>query len=136
MEDTVDVSNLYVIYVQKVGEDNNNNYVYEFLISEDPDSVWNDNWNDIPICNINTPQPSEEDYQYVKELRTDIKLNLGQNNCCLSFMDIKDNIGALAYEDLEGYEEYPEPRIIIHYGDSLDDVEKMLAKRDLFMKFV
>ena len=137
MEETkVDTSNLYVIYVQEVGKDNDNNYVYEFLISEDPDSVWVDNWNELPVCNEKDTKPSEDDYDYVKELRTDIKLSLGQDNCCVSFMDIKDNIAALAYEDLTDAEEYPEPRIVILYGDSLDEVEKMLAERNLFMKYI
>jgi hypothetical protein len=132
----IDTSNLYVIYVQEVGKDNDNNYVYEFLISEDADSVWNDAWNEIPVCNEQDTKPSEEYYDYVKELRTDIKLSLGQNNCCVSFMDIKDNIAALAYEDLSEAEEYPEPRIVILYGDPLDEVEEMLAKRNLFMKYI
>ena len=137
MEETkVDTSNLYVVYVQEVGKDNDGNYVYEFLISEDPDSVWMDSWNEIPVCNETDVKPSQDYYDYVKELRTDIKLSLGQNNCCVSFMDIKDNIAAIAYEDLSEAEEYPEPRIVILYGDSLDEVEEMLAKRNLVMKYI
>lgn len=136
MEEKIDTSNLSVIYVQKIGQDNDGNYVYEFLISEDPDSVWVENWNEVPVCNEADTRPSQNDYDYVKELRTDIKLTLGQDNCCVSFMDIKDNIAALAYEDISGYEEYPEPRLVIQYGDSLDYVEEMLAKRDLYMKYV
>ena len=137
MEETkVDTSNLYVVYVQEVGKDNDGNYVYEFLISEDPDSVWMDSWNEIPVCNETDVKPSQDYYDYVKELRTDIKLSLGQNNCCVSFMDIKDNIAAIAYEDLSEAEEYPEPRIVILYGDPLDEVEEMLAKRNLVMKYI
>lgn len=136
VETKIDTSNLYVIYVQEVGKDNDNNYVYEFLISDDPDSVWVDSWNELPVCNEQDTKPSEDDYDYVKELRTDIKLSLGQNNCCVSFMDVKDNIAALAYEDLSEAEEYPDPRIVILYGDPLDEVEEMLAKRNLFMKYI
>lgn len=135
-EAKVDTSNLYVVYVQEVGKDNDGNYVYEFLISEDPDSIWMDSWNEIPVCNETDVKPSQDYYDYVKELRTDIKLSLGQNNCCVSFMDIKDNIAAIAYEDLSEAEEYPEPRIVILYGDPLDEVEEMLAKRNLVMKYI
>lgn len=136
MEQKIDTSELYVIYVQEVGKDNDGNYVYEFLISEDADSVWMDNYNEIPCCNEQDLKPSEDQYEYVKELRTDIKLSLAQNNCCVSFMDVKDSISALAYEDLSEAEEYPEPRIVILYGDPLDEVEQMLAKRDLYMKYI
>ena len=47
-----------------------------------------------------------------------------------------DRLRALAYEDLSEAEEYPEPRIVILYGDPLDEVEEMLAKRNLIMKYV
>lgn len=136
MENKIDTSKLYVVYVQEVGKDNDDNFVYEFLISEDADSVWGDEWNEVPACNVQDLKPSDDQYEYVKELRTDIKLTLGQNNCCVSFMDVKDNIAALAYEDLSEAEEYPEPRIVILYGDPLDEVEEMLAKRNLIMKYV
>lgn len=137
MEEKIDTSHLSVIYVQMVGKDNDGNYVYEFLISEDPDSVWVDGvWNEVPVCNEHNTKPSEDCYDYVKELRTDINLNLGQNNCCVSFLDIKDNIAALAYEDISEYDEYPEPRIVILYGDPLDVVEEMLSKRNLYMKYI
>lgn len=129
-------SNLYVIYVQSVGKDNDGNNVYEFLVSEDPEDVWVDSWNQKPICNEHDTKPNEEDYQYVKELRTDIKFDLGQSNCCVSFMDIKDGVACLASENIDEYEEYPDPRIVIHYGQPLDEVEELLAKRDLIMKFV
>ena len=51
MEEKIDTSNLYVIYVQEVGKDNDDNFVYEVLISEEPESVWVDNWNEVPACN-------------------------------------------------------------------------------------
>lgn len=136
MEEKVDTSNLYVIYVQEVGKDNDDNFVYEFLVSEDPDSVWGDNWNEKPAGNELNLKPSDDYYDYVKELRSNIKLDLGQNNLCVSFMDIKDNIMSLAYENLDDAEEYPDGRLIFHYGEPLSSVEEKLAKRDLFMKYV
>ena len=51
--------------------------------------------------------------------------------------DCRDKIIALASENLDEAEEYPEEgRIIIHFGDKIDDVEQMLAKRNLFTKFI
>ena len=80
---------------------------------------------------------SNEMYEYVKELKTEIILDLAQDNSCFSMQDCRDNIIALAYENIDDYEEYPdEGRIVIHFGESIDEVEKMLAKRNLFMKFV
>jgi hypothetical protein len=51
--------------------------------------------------------------------------------------DCRDRIVALAYENLDNAEEYPEPcRIVIHFGDYINDVEKMFAQRDLSLKYV
>lgn len=136
MAEKIDTSKLYVIYIQYVGQDNDGYGVYEFLISEDPDSVWVDNWNEKPCCNERDLKPSDDDYEYVKELRTDIILTLGQENCCVSFMDIKDDIAALAYENIDDYVEYPEERLVFHYGEDLYSVEQKLAKRDLSMKYI
>ena len=64
-------------------------------------------------------------------------LDLMQENTCFSFQDCRDQIVAIAYENLDDAEFYPEPfRIVIHFGDLIDDVERMLAQRDMFMKFV
>jgi hypothetical protein len=50
--------------------------------------------------------------------------------------DCRDNIIALAYENLDDAEEYPEPRIIIHFGDNIDEVEQLFAQRDIILKYV
>lgn len=51
--------------------------------------------------------------------------------------DCRDHIIALAFENLDDAEEYPEDgRIVIHFGDYIDDVESMLAKRDLRMRYI
>ena len=82
-------------------------------------------------------KPDEGQYEYIKQLKTDVQLDLAQYSCCTSLQDCKDRIIALAYENLDEAEEYPEDgRIVIHFGDYIDDVESMLARRDMRMKFV
>lgn len=132
-----DTSHLKVVYVQFVGTDSDGYNVYQFLITENADDVWGEEWNEKPACNCRYLLPEEDMYDYVKELKTEIKLDLAQNNCCMSMQDIRDHCSALAYENLDEAEEYPENgRIVIQFGDSLDDVEVMLAKRDLHMRYV
>ena len=80
---------------------------------------------------------SEDQYEYIKEFKTEIILDLAQNNCCFSMQDCRDKIIALASENLDTAEEYPEDgRIVIHFGDKIDDVERVLAKRDILTKFI
>lgn len=130
-------NDLKVIYVKYVGTDSDKLKVYHFLIDENAEDAWADNWDDKPSCNCGDLQPKEDMYDYVKELKTDITLDLAQDNCCFSMQDCRDHCVALAYENLDNAEQYPEGgRIVILFGDNLDDVEAMLAKRDLTMKFI
>jgi len=50
--------------------------------------------------------------------------------------DCRDHCIALASENIDDYEEYIVPRIVIQFGDRLDYVEKMLAKRNLKMRYI
>lgn len=81
--------------------------------------------------------PEDDMYEYIAELKTDLILDLAQDNCCFSMQDCRDNVVALASENLEEAEEYPEEgRIVIHFGDTVDEVEKMLAKRDILINYI
>lgn len=130
-------SPLKVVYILYVGENSDNENIYHFLITIDSDRVWAENWEIRPACIIRDLKPEDDMYEYVAEIKTDIKLDLVQENCCFSMQDCRDKVIALASENLEDAEEYPEEgRIVIHFGDLMDDVEMMLAKRDISVKWI
>ncbi len=132
-----DQNNLKVIYINYLGKDYDNQNIYQFLLSKDESEVWGEDWNEKPAANCRFLTPSEDMYEYVKELKTDIVLDLAQDNSCVSMQDVRDHVMCLAYENLDNAEEYPENgRIVIHFGDYLNDVEEMLGKRDLYMKYI
>lgn len=126
--------NLKVVYVIDVGKNAKGEYIYHILLSEDIEDTFTEDWAEKPSGNVPDERLviDESQYQKVKELVTDVKLDLQQHNTCFSFQDCRDGIVAIAYENLDEAEEYPEPcRIVIHFGDLLSDVEKMLARRDI-----
>ena len=128
---------LKVIYIVYVGKNTDNDNIYHFLISEDSEKTWADGWENKPACVMRDLTPEDDMYEYVAEVKTELKFDLAQDNCCFTMQDCRDNVIALASENLEEAEEYPEEgRIVIHFGDYVDDVEKMLAKRDIVMKYV
>lgn len=128
---------LMVIYVLYVGKNTDNDYIYHLLISNDKEKTWADGWENKPACVMRDLTPEDDMYEYIAELKTTLKLDLAQNNCCFSMQDCRDNVVALASENLEEAEEYPEEgRIVIHFGDLVDDVEKMLAKRDILINYI
>lgn len=134
-----DMSEYKIVYISLIGKDFEDKYVYNLLLSTDTNETFSEGWGEKPACNIPNEvlMLSNEYYEYIKELKTYIKLDLAQDNCCFSMQDCRDKIIALASENLDEAEEYPEEgRIIIHFGDKIDDVEQMLAKRNLFTKFI
>lgn len=128
---------LKVIYVLYIGRNVDDDNIYHLLITTDEEKTWAEGWENKPACIMRNLTPENDMYEYVAELKTDIMLDLAQDNCCFSMQDCRDNVIALASENLEHAEEYPEDgRIVIHFGDNIDDVEKMLAKRDMVIKYV
>jgi hypothetical protein len=128
---------LMVIYILYIGKNSENEHIYHLLISDDKIKTWAEGWENKPACVMRDLTPEDDMYEYIAELKTDIKLDLAQDNCCFSMQDCRDNVVALASENLEEAEEYPEEgRIVIHFGDLIEDVEKMLAKRDMVINYI
>lgn len=135
---TIDSSSMSVVYIQNIGKDIDNKYTYHFYVSSKPEETFAEGWGDVPACNV--PRKliniSDDMYDNTLEVKTEIKLDLAQDCCCFSMQDARDNIVALAFENLDNAEVYPEPRIIIHYGDKIEDVEQMFAQRDIPMVYI
>jgi hypothetical protein len=137
--DFMDTSNLKVVFILYVGKNSDGLNIYHFLLSENCDDTFAEGWAEKPSCNEKIENLMIEDsmFEYVKELRTEIKLDLAQNCCCTSMQDCRDGIIPLAYENLDEAEEYPEEgRIVIHFGDFVDDVAKKLARRDIVLNYI
>jgi len=129
---------LSVVFVKYLGTDMDGTKIYRFYLSSKPEEVFAEGWGEVPACNVprNLIDLDEDMYEYILELKTNITLDLAQDCCCFSMQDARDHIIALAYENLDGVEEYPEPRIIIQFGDEVEKIEKMFAKRDLKLRYV
>lgn len=130
---------LKVVYVHFVGQELSGSYVYHFLISEDTKDTWGEGWSELPAGNVRKEHMMIEDsmYSYIKELKSPVRLELAIDNGCFSMQDCRDNCIALAWEDLSEAEEYPEEgRIVVQFGELLDDFELLLARRDLFMTWI
>lgn len=123
----------YLCFVKYVGEDIDETNRYEFLFTSNIEEFWGENFEYMPAGLCNELIPDKEAYDTVKILRTSLKLDLVQKSCCHSFQDAVDGVIAIAWENMNDYDEYPEEgRAVFHYGDSLSDVEEiLLAKGDV-----
>ena len=87
----------------------------------------------ILICSINSREKRKINIKHIGE-KMKIKLDLIQNNCCFSISDCYDGVIALAWENMDDYDEYPEEgRIFFKFGETLEEVENKLAIKNVLM---
>lgn len=125
---------LKLVYVNIVGKDRENQNIYEFYF--DDESTISHFWmidadvKPATICNLGVPD--KQTYILVKTLKTEYILDVAQKSSCYSFLDCKDNIIPVAWENIDNAEEYPEDgRFVFPFGINLEDIEIILAKRNL-----
>ena len=125
-----EISDVYLCFVRLIGEENDGYYRYEFIFTDNPDEVFGDDWEYKPAGLVNNLIPSDEYITEIHIAKTKIKFDLIQDNNCFSMQDCLDGIVALAFENIDGYDEYPEDRgrLFFMFGESLDEVENKLAK--------
>ena len=127
----------YVVFIARVGKDMDGQHIYRMLLSDSPNEVWGEQWSEKPACICRDISIDESMYTYKKEFKTDVNLVLGQESCCGSMQDVKDRCFTLAYENLDGYEEYPTLiRLVFHYGEPIESVEEKLLRREIRTYFV
>ena len=116
--------NITLCFVRTIGNDVDGNNLYELFFTEESDTFWGDGFEYMPASLVNELTPNEDSYSVVKTIKTNLKLSLATESCCHSMQDCIDGIIALAYEDISGYDEFPdEGRLVLHFGDSYSDVE-------------
>lgn len=124
-----------LIYVNMIGKNADDKFIYEFYFSDEPEMAWGVDWDQKTpsICNISVPQ--RMNYDTIKILKTTIVLDVAQKNNCFSMQDCKDGVLAIAWENIDGYDEYPEDgRIVLPFGVEFDDTKDMLSKRGMFFE--
>jgi len=128
---------LFLVYVNDLGVTTEGKNSYDLLFAKDPTITFGEKWATVPIgiCAKNSKLPDPSTYDVRISFETDIDLILGQNNQCISYLDIQDNIMACAWENITGYEEYPDNRIVLQYGDSFDIVKQKLEQREIKIEY-
>ena len=121
-------------FIRLIGEETDGYYRYEFIFTDSIDVFWGENFEQKPCCLVNNLIPMDEYITEIHIVKMKIKLDLVQNNCCFGFQDCTDGIIALAWENVDNYDEYPEDgRIFFRFGETLSEVEKKLAIKNVLM---
>lgn len=126
---------LFLIYIHVVGKDRRGINIYEFIFSDTIEDIDGDDWDAIPASGRPSP-PYEEHVQKVGVLTTDeFELHVIQESDSFSVWDSVDGVIALAWENMDAYEEYPEKRLAFHFGEEIKDVESKLYEHDLILEY-
>ena len=107
-------------FIKLVGIEDGGYYRYEFFFTENLKNfeIVEDNY---PCCLSETIEPIE--FKSVGIVKTKIKFDLIQNNCCFSFNHSKLGIVALAWENIDELDKFPEDgRLFFYFGETYDDV--------------
>ena len=124
----------YLCFIRLIGEENDGYYRYEFIFTNNIDEVFGEDFNQKPACLVNNLIVDDRYIYEVHIVKTKIRLDLIQDNCCFSMSDCYDGIIALAWENVDDYDEYPEEgRIFFRFGETLDEVERKLAVKNILM---
>lgn len=131
---TDDNENVYLCFVRLIGEENDGYYRYEFIFTDNVDEIFGENWEFKPCCLVNDLMPSDEYITEIHIVKTKIKFDLVQNNCCFGMQDCLDGIVAIAYENIDEYDDYPnDGRLVFMFGEDYDEVERKLAMKGVLM---
>ena len=127
-----ELNEVYLGFVRLIGEENDGYFRYEFIFTDNVDEFWGDNFEYKPAGLVNDLIPSDEYITEIHIVKTKIKFDLVQNNMCFGMQDCMDGIVALAFENIDEYENYPEDgRIYFMFGEEMEEVERKLAIKNI-----
>lgn len=125
---------VYLCFIRLIGEENDGYYRYEFIFTDNVDEVFGENFNQKPACLVNGLIVDDKYITEIHIVKMKIKLDLIQDNCCFSISDSYDGIIALAWENVDDYDEYPDDgRIFFRFGETLKEVDNKLAMKNILM---
>ena len=125
---------IYLIYVNYVGKSYKGNHIYEFLFSDTTDKIDGEEWDTFPASG--RPQPPHDIFiKHVGTLESDLKLDVVQNSDTFAVWDAIDGVIALAWENINAYDSYPDHRLCFRFGTPISEVEEKLYEKDLILKY-
>ena len=125
---------LFLIYVNRVGKDYKGNFIYEFIFSDTTKGIDGDDWDTFPASG----RPSAPHDHYIKKvgrLESELNLDVIQNSDTFAVWDAIDDVIALAWENINAYDAYPEKRLCFKFGEDAESVESKLYEKDLILQY-
>jgi hypothetical protein len=124
-----------LIYVNKLGQNYKGENLYEFIFSENLESIWGESWDSKPANGYPSP-PDLELVSKVGLLKNVLDFEVLQNSDIFSMIDGMDDVIALAWEnESENVNFDKQKRLVFRFGDKIEDVKNKLYERDIVLEF-
>ena len=108
--------------------------MYEFIFSDATKNIDGDDWDTFPASG----RPSAPHDHFIKKvgrLESEIKFDVVQDSDTFAVWDAVDEVIALAWENINAYDSYPEKRICFKFGEPMNEVESKLYEKDLILQY-
>jgi hypothetical protein len=128
------MKDLFLIYVNRVGKDYKGNFIYEFIFSDTTKGIDGDDWDTFPASG----RPSAPHDHYIKKvgrLESELNLDVIQDSDTFAVWDAIDDVIALAWENINAYDSYPDKRLCFKFGEPIQSVEAKLYENDLILQY-
>lgn len=123
-----------LVFINKIGKNWKGNYIYEFLFSDlDLEEIDGEGWDSYPSSG--NPMAPEDFIKESGSLVCELRLDLIQESDSFAMWDAVDGVIAMAWENMEGYDEYPERRLHFSFGEEKQSVEDKLYEKDLVLNY-
>lgn len=129
------MDDLYLIYINYLGRNWRDNNVYEFIFSETTVDVDGDFWDTYPASNAEVTPPKVDFIHAVGVLETELTFDVIADSDSFSVWDSVDGIVPLAFENIFEYDQYPENRLVFHFGTPISKIKDSLYSRDITLDF-
>lgn len=128
------MKDLFLIYVNLVGKDYKSNFIYEFIFSDTTANIDGEEWDTFPASG-RPEAPHDNFIKNVGRLESELNLDVIQNSDTFAVWDAVDGVIALAWENINAYDAYPEKRLCFKFGEPIEEVEAKLYEKDLILNY-
>lgn len=90
----------YLAFVDFIGRGVNDEYLYRFDYTENPDLTWGDFFNIVPCNIIPNLQPEVNNISHSEKVISMKELNLAKTNGCFSMQDCIDGVISMAFSSV------------------------------------
>jgi hypothetical protein len=127
---------LCLVFIDNVGTNLDDKYVYQLYFSETPEVVWGEFWNVCPCSIVPVIHPDLGTISQVYEVELDHEISIVTQNSCFSMQDCIDGIISLGWIDFSERIMLNDKLIKFDFGEHFEDTESKVQFLGSKMKFL